>query len=183
MKLVWLSLVGLASATISFATASDEQSQRERPIAAKLEDHETRLSKLEARIADYERRLKALEAPAKTTGIPETIQARRFELMDKTGKVRGVLGMRSTSVALSIGGQHTNANVTLAVFPDGEAGLNIIGRDGETGLLLTAAADGSASLSIHDSAGIPRANVGLAKDGSPQVLLLGLDEGAVFSLP
>lgn len=81
---------------------------------------------------------------AKAVG-DEVVRAQRFEVVDPTGVVRGVLG----------------------VAPDRSVGLVLNDEQGKLKLRLWSQLDGSASLTLFSASEQPRASVAVLPDGTP----------------
>lgn len=76
--------------------------------------------------------------------VPDVVRAKRFELVDDTGKMRALLAMH----------------------PDGSPGLWLLDTAGKARGGLFVATDGRPTLSLYDAAGEPLAMLGVLPDGS-----------------
>jgi len=147
--------------------------------------------------------LKPVLAPLPTQAAPadQVVRARKFELVDQQGRVRGVLGdLGFGSVGMSVRDSDGTMRVGLSVLPDGKAVVSFytkegrpgaalgIGPDGNPTMLLARgdgkrqielayAADGGARLRMVDTEGQAGAALGMFPDGSPYLLLRGTDKG------
>jgi hypothetical protein len=93
---------------------------------------------------------RAATVAASAPAVPDVVKARRFEVVDATGKLRVALGVRT----------------------HGWAGLTLYDAAGKTRAILTLHADGSPSLYLSDGTEKLRASLGVAANGSPRLSLL-----------
>ena len=143
--------------------------------------------------------LKPLLAPAPThaASADQVVRARKFELVDREGRVRGVLGdLGFGSVGMSLRDGEGILRVGLSVVPDGRAVVSFfhkdgkpraalgVGPNGSPAMLLTRgdgkrqielayAADGGARLRMVATKGQAGAALGMFPDGSPYLVLQG----------
>ncbi|HKN13631.1 MAG TPA: hypothetical protein VJX68_10610 [Candidatus Binatus sp.] len=86
-----------------------------------------------------------------SSAVPDTLEAQQFLLRDRTGKLRGAIGVTS----------------------DGAVGLNLSDTSGRTRLTLDLAANGTPGLDLYDQDGKVRATMALGDAGEPGFGLYG----------
>ena len=126
------------------------------------------------------------------SSVRDVVEARRFELRDSKGRVRGVFGVTDGSPQFVLQDDSGAARLRLTVLGDGSPGLALIDATGRTraafGLLpdetitlafadrrgttravLGLTAGQGASLALADSGGATRAGMGVSADGKATV--------------
>lgn len=106
----------------------------------------------------------------------ESINAKRFVLVDHTGKRRAAWSVSTSGLAgFDIFDHAGLSRAQLGVRPDGAAIFSLSGDNGKPVVVMnTAAAGGAATLAFFNSNGATRAEIGL-KQGDPSFLLYDHD--------
>jgi hypothetical protein len=108
--------------------------------------------------------------------IAKEIRARQFVLVDERGTVLARLGaLPHGAMGLGFYDAGKKSRVLLAVDPDGASSLSLIGRDGQSSLLLKADGEGAAGLRLFDKRWKIRASLATWPDGSPFLQLSDRD--------
>jgi len=94
--------------------------------------------------------------------VPETIRAKRFQVVDDAGAVRAVLAMDGDNVGLGLFDTADKPRAKLATAGD-DVGLNLFDKAGKLRAGLGTVGD-NASLSFFDTAGKPRAALATVGD-------------------
>jgi hypothetical protein len=121
----------------------------------------------------------ALSCAAGTGPSPEVLRAQRFELVDSSGDVRGVLSLGDKACPrLALFDENGNARVRLMLCLDGTPVLSLYDESGRGGVALVAGAEGSPGMSLRDEQGTLRASM-----CAEEVELRGKDGGLIWSAP
>ena len=115
--------------------------------------------------------------------VQRVIRARRFELVDEDGNVRGILGLKddgSPSFRLEQG----NMCAEVELWPDGAAWLLLKGATPDVYVELGIDSQGEAAVIVGDKYGkLPHVRMGLEEDGSPYLMVLDKGKKVVFRAP
>jgi hypothetical protein len=96
------------------------------------------------------------------------IRARQFVLVDERGTILARLGaLPHGAIGLGFYDAGRKSRVLLAVDPDGASSLSLIGKEGQSSLLLKADAAGATGLRLFDKRWKIRASLATWPDGSP----------------
>jgi len=111
---------------------------------------------------------------AKAVPVQEVVRAKRFELVDAKGAVRGVISMgedaRSPGVAFLDAKGKRRAELTTK--SDGSSLLALHDKSGWVRLTLTQLTEGTAFLTLHDEENRIRVLLEVASDGNPTLVML-----------
>jgi len=100
------------------------------------------------------------------------VSAEEFTLLDHQGKQRAIMKTTGGGAALDFYDQNGQRRVMIGEGPSGRNGVAIYSAGGKQIASLTVADDNQASLTLYDaSSGRARAGLGVAKDGSPAIVL------------
>lgn len=96
----------------------------------------------------------------------EIVRAKRFELVDDTGKVRAVLGLlESWDPNLCLFDKDGNTRLQLGISGDGLSGLALFDAAGKLCVSLDSYPDGASMLQFSDSSGEVRATLTMTSAG------------------
>lgn len=128
---------------------------------------------------NVEDRLSALERQAAEIRV-EAVEATEFRLVDKAGRVRGVMEMTESGPRLAL--LDTEGTVLAEVFAqrDGTA-VRLGGRDGDTRVFV-GAIGGNARIALSDSGGHQRAFIGVEPKG-PTITLYDAKQKTIWHAP
>jgi hypothetical protein len=96
----------------------------------------------------------------------EVLRARRFELVDPAGKVRGVMSVGPTGPQVSLLDEAGQVRATMFQTPEGEYGFGVFDPKGTQRVGVSTTGRGFVGLGMRDASGTFRANMQVADDGS-----------------
>ncbi len=115
---------------------------------------------------------------------PETLRARRIEVVDAAGRTRIGLGtLPDGSAALSLADAAGRVRIGLGTFPDGRPRLSLMDAAGRERIGLGTLPDGSPGLSLADAAERTRIFLVTLPDGSPVLSLWDAAGRVLFRAP
>lgn len=104
-------------------------------------------------------------------GVQEVVQAKRFELVDDDGRVRGEMAVGSDGPILALFNRHEAPQWSAFVSDDGSSDLYFSDPLSRLRLSVSMGSDGTPELALNDENGDLRLSISMESDGTPNLVM------------